>query len=461
VDNAPGSPFNGDFYAKEYTGAIAVYKANGEKLGELAGYSGACGLAVDQSTGDVYVGDYGTGEVRRFTPVSNSTPVSKANYTETAIIPSGVAEPCQVAADTSGHVYVSAWPSGPLYRFEASAFAAAPPTLGGVQITSPALSAYVDPETDELYVNQGSKIEIFAPGGGEEIMSFGEGQIFGSSAIAVNSTSHHSYANSGGSVVDFARVQPPFVAIDNPAVVHGTREAETRHYADFQVSPNGRYALFATRRPLDETYENQNHVEVYRFDAETGALACLSCIQTEAAPSSDSSLPAHGLGLLDDGRAFFNSNEQLVLRDQNNLQDAYEWKQGTVRLISSGVSPFNSGLLSVSRDGRDAFFFTREQLVPEDQNEEAMRVYDAREDGGVFVTPATPPCAASDECHGPGSQAAPAPQIGTFRGVGGQSTQQRKKKCRKGFRARKIHGKRRCVKLHKRRKHHAHRGGKR
>src|SRR5262249_29495366 len=160
--------------------------------------------------------------------------------------------------------------------------------------------------------------------------------------------------------------------------------------------------------------------EVYRFDAETKALNCVSCIQTEAAPQADSTLPPHGLGLLADGRVFFNSREQLVLRDQNRLEDAYEWEQGTVRLISTGVSSYDSGLLSVSRDGKDAFFFTREQLVPEDENAESMRVYDAREGGGVFVTPSSPPCAASDECHGPGSQAALPPQIGTFKGVGGQ-----------------------------------------
>ena len=462
VDNAPGSPFNGDFYAKEYTGAIAVFKPDGEKLGALTGFSGACGLAVDQSNGDVYIGDYGTGEVRRFTPISNSTPVTNANYTETAIIPAGVAEPCQVAADTSGHVYVSAWPSGPLYRFEASAFAAPAPSLAGVQITSPAQDVYVDPGTNELYVNKGTKIAVFAPGGGEEVRSFGEGQLFGSSAVAVNSTSHHFYANSGSNVVDFERVQPPFIAIDNPAVVHATEEPETRHYGDFQVSSNGRYALFATRQSLDETYENQNHLEVYRFDAESKATDCVSCIQTEAAPQADSTLPAHGLGVLDDGRVFFNSNEQLVLRDQNRLEDAYEWEQGTVRLISTGVSPFDSGLLSVSRDGKDVYFFTREQLVPEDENEEAMRVYDAREEGGVFVVPSSPPCAASDECHGPGSQAALPPQIGTFKGAGGQfEEQQQQRKCRKGFRLRKVHGQSRCVKTnrHKRtHKHKSHRG---
>jgi hypothetical protein len=220
--------------------------------------------------------------------------------------------------------------------------------------------------------------------------------------------------------------------------------------------------MFATRRPLEEAYENQNHLEVYRFDAETRALDCLSCIQTEAAPQADSTLPAHGLGLLDDGRAFFNSNEQLVLRDQNSLEDAYEWEEGTVRLISTGVSPSNSGLLSVSRDGKDAFFFTREQLVPEDQNQEAMRVYDAREDGGVFVVPSSPPCAASDECHGPGSRAALPPQIGTFKGAGGQFQEQPKKKCRKGFRLRRVHGQSRCVKTKKGSRSHKHkRHGKR
>jgi sugar lactone lactonase YvrE len=459
VDNASGSPFNGDFYAKEGTGKIAVYKADGEKLGELSGFSGACGLAVDQSNGDVYVGDYGTGEVRRFTPVSGTTPVSKANYTETRIVPEGVAEPCQVAADTNGHVYVSAWPSGPAYRFEASAFAAVPPTLAGVQVTSPALAMYVDPGTDELYVNQGTKIAVFAPGGGEEIRSVAEGQIFGSSAVAVNSTSLHFYANSGSNVVDFERVVPPFIAIDNPAVIHAAKDAGTHHYGDFQVSNDGRYALFATRRPLDEGYENQNHAEVYRFDADSPALDCVSCLPSEAAALTDSGLPAHGLGLLNDGRVFFNSAEQLVLRDQNRLQDAYEWKQGTVRLISTGVSPYDSGLLSVSRDGKDAFFFTREQLVSEDENELGMRVYDAREEGGVFVIPTNPPCAASDECHGPGTVAALPPQIGTFKGVGGQFKQQQKPKCRKGFQARKVHGKWRCVKVHKRRhpqKHKRH-----
>ena len=50
-----------------------------------------------------------------------------------------------------------------------------------------------------------------------------------------------------------------------------------------------------------------------------------------------------------------------------------------------------------------------------------MKIYDARDDGGFFILPAPPPCAASDECHGPGTPVAPPPQIGSYVGAGGNA----------------------------------------
>ena len=49
-----------------------------------------------------------------------------------------------------------------------------------------------------------------------------------------------------------------------------------------------------------------------------------------------------------------------------------------------------------------------------------MKVYVARVGGGFRQDAPAPPCQASDECHGPGTEAAPPPNIGTFLGVGGQ-----------------------------------------
>jgi hypothetical protein len=75
--------------------------------------------------------------------------------------------------------------------------------------------------------------------------------------------------------------------------------------------------------------------------------------------------------------------------------------------------------------------------VPEDENGNALKVYVARANGG-FPTDLPPlPCQASDECHGPGSEAAPPPDIGTFRGTGGNLEPQKQKKKKKKRRHKK------------------------
>jgi hypothetical protein len=170
-------------------------------------------------------------------------------------------------------------------------------------------------------------------------------------------------------------------------------------------------------------------------------------------------LAPSGLGLLTDGRLFFNSGEALTLSDTNEKLDAYEWSpvrqqlggckeaSGCQQLISTGTSAHPSSLLGVSSDGKDAFFFTRDVLVPADKNGQAMKIYDAREQGGIFVIPPPPPCAASDECHGPGTQAQASPQIGSYKGTGGQANEV---KCKKGFHKKKGH----CVRKGRHRKHH-------
>ena len=80
-------------------------------------------------------------------------------------------------------------------------------------------------------------------------------------------------------------------------------------------------------------------------------------------------------------------------------------------LISTGISPFGSSLLSASANGTDVYFFTRDVLVPQDQNGELVKIYDARAQGGFPYIEPEPLCKASDECHGPGSVAPAEPNI--------------------------------------------------
>jgi hypothetical protein len=56
-----------------------------------------------------------------------------------------------------------------------------------------------------------------------------------------------------------------------------------------------------------------------------------------------------------------------------------------------------------------------------------MKIYDARAEGGYLLTPARPACAASDECHGPGTVAPPPPPINTVTGSGTQNGGKRNK----------------------------------
>jgi len=152
----------------------------------------------------------------------------------------------------------------------------------------------------------------------------------------------------------------------------------------------------------------------------------------------------------------FNSSDALAPRDLDERQDVYEWRSGSApQLISTGVSPFDSSLLTASADGKDVFFFTRDTLVPQDQNGTLAKLYDARDEGGFPFLAEPHPCKASDECHGAGSEAPPAAEIGSIIGAGGNFEGPKGGGgCRKGF----VRRAGKCVRKHRRPRHHRHHG---
>jgi hypothetical protein len=237
----------------------------------------------------------------------------------------------------------------------------------------------------------------------------------------------------GGTPVFIATLEP-----NNPLVLDSVGAAGTHRSADFQTNPSGSDAAFTSKlqlSPIDPTGDAQ----VFHYDAASDALSCASCNPTNSqstGASGDALLAPDGRSITDDGRVFFSTPIPLVLRDTGNRLDVYESSGGPAQLISSGISPFDSGLLSVSSDGTDAYFFTHDRLAAaEDQNSGTVtRIYDAREKGGFFAIPGPGPCAASDECHGPGTQSAPAPPIRTGGPSipGNQKAAPKAQSCRKG-----------------------------
>jgi hypothetical protein len=190
-----------------------------------------------------------------------------------------------------------------------------------------------------------------------------------------------------------------------------------------RVSRDGGVVLFKSRRSLTGYYGGDS--ELFRYSAgeggALGGLLCVSCNPVPAvAPQGDALLDGEGGGVragleepwltrnlsADGDRMFFETPAALVRGDGNSGGgspscisttggakgcDVYEWEAdgegsckeesedgGCLYLISSGSSSEQSYFGDASADGDDVFFFTRQGLIPSDQDE-LVDVYDAHE----------------------------------------------------------------------------------
>jgi hypothetical protein len=214
-----------------------------------------------------------------------------------------------------------------------------------------------------------------------------------------------------------------------------------------EVTPSGHDLVFMSNRSLTG-YDNLNRAEsiaeheVYVYDAESGALSCVSCDPTGEPPTVRDDLEKTGAGgffpisgfptfqprvISEDGsRVFFESVEPILPQAQNGVVNVYEWERdgagscalgnGCLYLLSTGNSSTPSFFVDASASGGDVFLMTRSQLVPADENE-YLDIYDARV--GATQAPAAPRCTGTG-CQG--VQAAPpvfaTPASVTFNGVG-------------------------------------------
>lgn len=209
-----------------------------------------------------------------------------------------------------------------------------------------------------------------------------------------------------------------------------------------RVTPDGQTLLFRSAR-------NDGVGEFYRYSAASGQLECVSCDPSGAPPVGPATLQSiHGLigitkapvltrNLSDDGdRVFFESSDPLLPAATNGVQNVYEWEAdgsgscqssadggGCLYLLSTGTSPDPSYFADASASGDDAFLFTSQPLVGQDQDQ-LVDVYDARVDGGLASQnpPAATPCS-GEGCKPPPSVAPPPPTAAsvTFAGPGNVS----------------------------------------
>ena len=263
-----------------------------------------------------------------------------------------------------------------------------------------------------------------------------------------------------------------------------------------RITPDGSVLVFMSQAPIADydnvdAVSNQPDAEVYRYALGSQGPSCLSCDPTGARPHgapllNGNSEPTNNWGaaqippwptsfygsrvVSEDGtRVYFESHDSLVLRDTNGRVDVYQWEApglggctegnpefvensgGCISLISSGQSPEDSEFVDASADGSEAYFLTRESLLPQDPGQ--IDLYVAKVGGGFPPPPAAPAPCEGEACQPESPPVAPPPSgTATFEGPG-NAKPKRSKKCRKGFHKVKKQGKVRCVKNKKPAKH--------
>lgn len=122
------------------------------------------------------------------------------------------------------------------------------------------------------------------------------------------------------------------------------------------MTSDGRRLLFQSSARVT-AFDNRGHAQIYLAVGDA-APTCISCgivgEQATAAASlgQQELMPviAHPRNISDDGRwIFFQSGDPLVAEDRNGVQDVYQWHDGRISLVSSGLSSDPSKFVGVTR----------------------------------------------------------------------------------------------------------------
>jgi hypothetical protein len=189
-------------------------------------------------------------------------------------------------------------------------------------------------------------------------------------------------------------------------------------YNTSRTTPDGTVFVFESIAQLT-AYPNEGFKEIYRYDVQTGGLLCVSCSRVNSTAGDGSELASffpdeakrvarmtEVPNLSADGQqVVFDSRDRLLSQDTNGVRDVYEWRNGSLSLISTGHSPQASGLYGVTASGDDVFIVTGESLVGQGQEAGVYGIYDARVGGGLTSQQVLP----EDECSGEACQGQPQP----------------------------------------------------
>jgi DNA-binding beta-propeller fold protein YncE len=192
----------------------------GEKIGPAEQFKDACGVTVD-SKGDIYVADYYQNRVVIFnkkeeflTKITNINPFDSGDVAP-------INGPCDLAVDSTGRLYVSD------YHHDVGSFTPAvyPPVknttygFAATLDTDAPTGIAVDPNTDDVYVDERTSIAVF-DSSGTDLPRIGVGSLEDGYGVAVSGFSgSQGYVYAADAATNTVKVYDPPSSISTPIEV--------------------------------------------------------------------------------------------------------------------------------------------------------------------------------------------------------------------------------------------------
>jgi hypothetical protein len=261
------------------------------------------------------------------------------------------------------------------------------------------------------------------------------------------------YAASGGVVRFVANIEKSHFAEAGVATAEISADGGTMLFR--AVAGQGLTADRIAGECTEPSGKQTECIKLYRYEDSTGGLECLACAAGKV--SSHVSFDDTDRVSADGSTAAFTTPEALLPGDVNNGNDAYEWRNGALRLITDGRSSFPEPpyaapkITAVDGSGENIFFTVDAPGLTGFELSGFANAYDARIGGG-FAPPSASPGCSGESCQGslapPPAQRPPATQ--SFAGHGNLAATGGIARCAKG----KARRSGRCVrKRHRHRRH--------
>lgn len=290
-------------------------------------FEGPCGLAVDAG-GNFYVSDYYHRAIDLFSPVFDSDPKKSGAAYLTQLADTDLLQgPCAIALDGLGHLYAGNFDAN-VVRFTTSPFDA-----GTVVDSGYTTGVAVDPATNNLYVNERTRIAVY-DSSGSRLGEIGNGSLTDAYGLAVSGFNGRLYVPDAAG--DTVKVYEPTLGTTDPIAVIDGSGTPKGHFTSLRNSAaavdNASGKLYVAD-DLQPEYSERGETVIYVFSSSGGYEGRLKY-------SVENGLPA---GLAVDNSGTAGQGRVFVTSGSTELGSVYAYRPNAATTTAVPLPPLPPG----------------------------------------------------------------------------------------------------------------------